>query len=158
MDIIKQKEHLIPEGLRKVIALKASINLGLSDVLKSISRSNTRNKTGGSWKKISSPSWLAGFIEAEGCFHVAWVVSKEARLGVQIRLEFSITQNIRDSQLMESFKEYLDWGTTRTNRRDSTILFSVSRLADVVDKVIPFIEKYPLHGVKALDFEDFKKK
>ena len=32
--LIKNKEHLTPEGLRKIVALKASMNLGLSDKLK----------------------------------------------------------------------------------------------------------------------------
>ena len=29
------KEHLTPEGLRKIVAIKASMNLGLSEKLKS---------------------------------------------------------------------------------------------------------------------------
>ena len=33
--IIKNKEHLTPEGLRKTVAIKASMNLGLSEKLKS---------------------------------------------------------------------------------------------------------------------------
>jgi len=32
--MIKNKEHLTPDGLRKIVALKAAMNLGLSDVLK----------------------------------------------------------------------------------------------------------------------------
>ena len=32
--LIKNKEHLTPEGLRKIVALRASMNLGLSDKLK----------------------------------------------------------------------------------------------------------------------------
>ena len=32
--IMKRKEHLIPDGLRKIVALKAAMNLGLSEKLK----------------------------------------------------------------------------------------------------------------------------
>ena len=32
--IIKNKEHLTPEGLRKIVAIRASMNRGLSDKLK----------------------------------------------------------------------------------------------------------------------------
>ena len=31
--LIKNKEHLTPEGLRKIIAIRAAMNLGLSDKL-----------------------------------------------------------------------------------------------------------------------------
>jgi len=33
-ELIKQKQHLVKEGLHKILSLKASINLGLSDELK----------------------------------------------------------------------------------------------------------------------------
>lgn len=31
------------------------------------------------------------------------------------------------------------------------------RYEDVLDKVLPFFDKYPVKGVKALDYSDFKK-
>ena len=34
LDLIENKEHLTMEGLRKILAVKASMNNGLSDVLK----------------------------------------------------------------------------------------------------------------------------
>jgi hypothetical protein len=34
VDLIKEKEHLTMEGLRKIVAIKASMNLGLSYELK----------------------------------------------------------------------------------------------------------------------------
>jgi hypothetical protein len=34
LTIIDRKEHLTEEGLRKIVAIKAAINLGLSDKLK----------------------------------------------------------------------------------------------------------------------------
>lgn len=34
MDIVKKGEHLNPEGLQKIVNIRASINLGLSDRLK----------------------------------------------------------------------------------------------------------------------------
>jgi len=32
----------------------------------------------------------------------------------------------------------------------------VSNFNNIIDKVIPFFEEYPILGVKAKDFEDFK--
>ena len=34
VDLIKNKEHLTEEGFRKIIAIRVSMNLGLSDKLK----------------------------------------------------------------------------------------------------------------------------
>jgi hypothetical protein len=33
-EIIQRKEHLTPEGFRKILSIKASLNLGLSETLK----------------------------------------------------------------------------------------------------------------------------
>lgn len=33
----------------------------------------------------------------------------------------------------------------------------VKKFADITDKIIPFFDKYPLQGVKALEFSDFKR-
>ena len=42
IDLMNRKEHLTVEGLKKIVAIKASINLGLSEELKSAPQ----------WKKI----------------------------------------------------------------------------------------------------------
>jgi len=35
--------------------------------------------------------------------------------------------------------------------------FVVSRFSDITEKIIPFFDKYPLVGVKSLDYADFCK-
>ena len=69
VDIMNQKEHLTIEGVRKIVAIRVSMNLGLSDELrvafpdiKPVPRPLI-NKN-----KIEDPNWLAGFISGEGCF------------------------------------------------------------------------------------------
>ena len=37
------------------------------------------------------------------------------------------------------------------------IEYRVTKIADITQKVIPFFNKYPIVGVKALDFADFCK-
>lgn len=37
--------------------------------------------------------WLAGFTQADGCFHISVVKSKTHKTGFSVRLEFSIKQN-----------------------------------------------------------------
>ena len=37
--------------------------------------------------------WLAGFTQADGCFHISIVNSKTHKTGYSVRLEFSLKQN-----------------------------------------------------------------
>jgi hypothetical protein len=69
--LMKNKAHLSIEGLNQIINIKASMNLGLSDFLKSefndftpVERQviNTLN--------IPDPNWIAGFVTGEGNFDV----------------------------------------------------------------------------------------
>jgi len=70
-DIINRKEHLTTEGLHKIVAIKASMNNGLSDGLKlafpntiPAPRSVIVNQV------IKDPNWLAGFTSGEGSFFI----------------------------------------------------------------------------------------
>ena len=37
--------------------------------------------------------WLAGFTQADGCFHISIVKSKTHKTGFSVRLEYSLKQN-----------------------------------------------------------------
>ena len=70
-------------------------------------------------------------------------------------LRFSISQNVRDIKLMESFIPYLDCGSIQINKTKSTCEFVVNKFEDIQKKIIPLIVKYPLQGTKLLNFKDF---
>jgi len=77
--MIQLKEHLTLDGLNKMVAIKASLNRGLSDELKAafphvipVKRPIVTPLAGSGVKKICfDPEWLAGFTSAEGCFPLA---------------------------------------------------------------------------------------
>ncbi len=58
---------------------------------------------------------------------------------------------------MKALVEYLGCGRYYLKSKQDVGDFVVSRLSDITAKVIPFFEKYPIVGVKALDFSDFSK-
>jgi hypothetical protein len=69
--LVKRKVHFTNEGLYCIINLKSSMNLGLSDTIKSefpnyipAERPQARDNL------IITPYWLSGFISAEGNFDV----------------------------------------------------------------------------------------
>jgi hypothetical protein len=44
---------------------------------------------------------------------------------------------------------------TKTNK--NSVDYKLTKINDLIEKIIPFFEKYKLLGIKTHDFEDFKK-
>lgn len=156
--LLINKEHLTPEGLLKIIAIRASINNGLSEalkeafpdvipVMKPVPRGSRNNIS------IYNPQWLAGFTSGEGSFGVKVRKAKE-NSNAFIELIFQINQHVRDKQLMACIAEYLECGKIYKHSLNA-IVYRVSKTSNLTEKVIPFFIKYPILGIKALDFKDF---
>jgi len=150
IDLMEKKEHLNPDGLLKIISIKAVMNRGLSHHLKicfphiqSISRPLIKNQI------IKNPYWLVGFVDAEGCFYI-----KKTKL--QIILTFSISQHTRDYDLLNIIKKYLDCGLIeKVSTRPNQSTFITYKFLDIFEKIIPFFKTYSLLGIKLLNFQDF---
>jgi hypothetical protein len=157
VDLMQNKEHLTIEGLQKIVNLRASINLGLSDKLKE-AFPNTKpvERPLIQGQRINDPYWLAGFTSGEGCFHVNIFKSLNYKLGETAHLGFSITQHTRDEQLMESLVSYLGCGKVFKRSNQACVDYKVTKISDLTEKVIPFFDKYNIVGEKSQDFEDFK--
>ena len=158
INLVKQKEHLNMEGLRKILAIKASINLGLPDqlneafpgivpVLRPCFKDNFL---------IPDLNWFAGFTDAEGCFFVTVRESGKSKLKEAVSLRFILTQHLRDEELIRSFITILGCGRY-IYRANQCGEFIVEKFADIYTKIIPLFEVYKLHGKKRYDFEDFRK-
>jgi hypothetical protein len=64
---------------------------------------------------------------------------------------------LRDSQLLQSFIDYLKCGRVKQRKGKESVEYIVTRLSDIADKIIPLFEKYLIYGEKVKDYEDFKK-
>jgi len=149
--------HLTMEGLKKLISIKASMNKGLNAQLKEafpdvipIVRPLIQDLS------IPDPQWVTGFTSGEGCFMVRLKKSSTSPRGL-CELIFQITQHTRDTQLLLKIKNYFDCGRYRERTGGLAGDFIVSKSSDLIKNIIPFYEKYPVIGVKAKNFEDFKK-
>jgi LAGLIDADG endonuclease len=58
---------------------------------------------------------------------------------------------------MEKLIDFLGCGLYHSYSHRDAAMFFVSNFSDIINKIIPFFEKYPMLGVKAKDFGDFKK-
>ena len=72
-------------------------------------------------------------------------------------MKFQITQDILDKKLLQNIVEYLGCGYYREVAKNSDGRFEVESAKEILAKITPFFDKYPILGIKSLDFEDFKK-
>jgi hypothetical protein len=156
INLMNHKEHLTLEGLQKILAIKGSLNLGLSDEIKT-NFPNIKTVERPLVPKINEidPNWISGFTSGEGCFHVRIKNSTKYKLGVQVSLLFKISQHERDKELMKNFIDYFNCGSISKN--STWIDYTVVKQEDLVFKIIPFFDKYQIVGVKLQDYIDFKK-
>ena len=150
--------HLNKEGAQEIVNLRASLNTGLSEVLKTTFPDTVavpRPLVSSSLQKENlDPEWLAGFAAGEACFFVDIKESKTHSSGFQVLLRFQVTQHSRDELLMRSLVDYLGCGKYYPSSSGSDGKYQVTKYSDVFEKIIPFFQKHPLLGVKSLDFED----
>lgn len=64
-----------------------------------------------------------------------------------------MTQHSRDELLIKSIIDYLGVGKTYSYKNYTQ--FKCQNLQDITEKIIPFFLKYPILGVKFLDFIDW---
>lgn len=152
--MMQRKEHITEEGLLTILSIRASLNLGLSEALKTafpniipIIRPSVEN--------IALPhgEWLAGFTSGEGCFFVFVSKSLTHALGFRAQLVFQITQHSRDKILIESLISYLGCGRLVTSS-DDKVQFRVEKFSDNSEKILGFFGNHKIRGVKFQDFKD----
>ena len=153
-NIIINKEHLTKEGLAKLISIKASMNLGITPLLKKAYPNIIPIARDVVNQEIPDPDWLAGFTTGEGCFLIRIFNSSSSRLGLRVQLRFQITQHCRDKILMDNIVKYLDCGYISI--RNDIVDFYVTNYTDIAEKIIPFFAKYSILGVKMENYNDFK--
>jgi len=161
--LIKNKEHLTKQGLKKILSLKASINLGLSDELQLVFpdivpiarplpvKAQAQNI------KIKNFNYIAGLTSGDGCFFVSIRNSSHTVSGKSVVLKFQIVQHSRDVELMKMLISTLGCGRLELALKQSAVYYVVTKYQDIIEKLIPLFDIYPIKGVKGLDYSDFKK-
>ena len=96
-------------------------------------------------------SYVSGFVDGEGCFCVSFQPSLRHRFGWEVRPSFSVSQNADRSELLFGMREMWGCGFIRPDRSDKTLKFEVRNIRDLVEKVLPHFEEYPLLSSKQMD-------
>jgi hypothetical protein len=104
-------------------------------------------------------SWIVGFTDGEGCFHVSINKIPKMSLGWQVLPEFRIVQHEKDEKLLFKIQKYFGFGNIKINRRDyhgTRKEFKVRGLENL-NKIIKFFRENKLMTSKKNDFEKFSK-
>ena len=101
------------------------------------------------------PSWIAGFVDGEGCFYVGINRIEKMRLGWQVLPEFRVTQHERDVELLIQICNYFGFGAVRPNHGDR-MDYCVRGLEEL-NEIVAFFQRNPLRSKKRSDFEIFAK-
>lgn len=151
------KLHLTNDGFKEILSIRASMNLGLTDKL-ALAFPNIIpiKKPIIEDLNVQDPNWISGFTSGDGCFHVTLAKSPFTKTGYRVALKFQLAQHNRDIKLMKSLITYLGCGIVEENFNFSMSYFVINKFSDIIDIVIPFFDKYPIHGVKSLDYISFK--
>lgn len=134
--LFKNKDHLTVEGLQKFVAIRSSLNRGLTAELESAFQNIVLiNRPDVVDIEIKDPAWIAGFTTGEGSFQIK-ILNSLAKTGATVRLSFQLTQHMRDEQLMLSFIKYFGGGfVTKDN---NAFNFRIEKFSDICNKIIPF--------------------
>ena len=104
-------------------------------------------------------SYIAGFVDGEGSFHIAFQRRPDLKFGWQTIPEFHVSQNYTSRAVLEEIREFLQCGYIKANdaagKRDKTLVYVVRDREDLMNKVIPFFVKFPLRTAKRNDFQTF---
>jgi hypothetical protein len=92
--------------------------------------------------------WFVGFIDGEGCFFID--ISKKNTISFLL----TIGVHIDDLGTLEFIKNRLNCGNIYTTNKLGT--FNVKRINDIQNILIPLFDKFPLNGIKYLDYLTFK--
>jgi hypothetical protein len=101
---------------------------------------------------------LSGITDGDGSFQIT-IQNQEGKglTGFKPFLEFKISQKEHSIKMLEEVKNFFNCGKIIIdNRKSGTLKFVVTNINDILTKIIPHFEKFPLVTSKYLNFLDFK--
>lgn len=104
-------------------------------------------------------SYIAGYVDGEGSFHIAVQKVAHVRFGYQLAPEFHVSQNLDYAKTLSFIQTRFGCGYVKPNHKksktDKSWVFVVRNRNDLLEKVIPFFKRNKLLSPKCEDFEKF---
>lgn len=171
--LVESKDHLSPEGIKKILEIRINMNGGNSnyrkysekEILESLGidfsefkplilvtpKSDLRD-----YDFYELGNYFAGFTDAEGRLNISFRKRDDYLIGLKVSMCFNLSQ--KDQVILSQFKEHLECGTMRKRAKDGLYLYEVNTFNDLQTKIIPFFNQFGfLSAKKKHDFLSFKK-
>jgi len=105
---------------------------------------------------LLNPWFIPGFTDAEGSFMI--IVSKKSgtRSGWWVGVRFQIVLHKRDEELLKLIQTYFGGIGLITIAKRGECQFTVNSLDQILKKIVPHFEKYPLKTQKLTNYLLFK--
>ena len=100
-------------------------------------------------------NYISGYVDGEGCFSVSFSKREKLRIGWEVKPSFCVGQNYDRREVLDLMMSYFNCGHIRRDWGDRTLKYEVRKLDDLLNKVIPHFEKFPLKSAKQKDFLRF---
>lgn len=109
-------------------------------------------------KEFTDFAWyVTGFTDGEGCFSISFTLRAKLQTGIEVRPSFCVAQNRRSLQVLKDIHTYFGCGAIRFSKRDQMYKYEVRSVKDLMTRIIPHYQKFPLRTAKEQDFERFAK-
>ena len=108
------------------------------------------------FKKRNIYEYISGYVDGEGCFSVSFSRRDKFTLGWETKPSLSVSQNEDRSETLFAMQKTFKCGFMRRDFSDKTLKYEVRSLNDLITKVIPHFDKYPMLSSKQKDFKLFK--
>ena len=103
-------------------------------------------------KKPFNPMWVTGLTDAEGSFIISIYKRKETNKW-QINPFFQLWLETKDLSILEGLKDFFGVGILNTRENKGVTSFSVTKINDLMNVVIPHFSNFPLQTQKKVDFD-----
>jgi hypothetical protein len=100
-------------------------------------------------------AYISGYVDGEGCFTVSIAPRATLLVGWEVRPSLSVSQNGDRAEVLHLVESHFGCGSIRPDRSDRTLKWETRRLEDLLDRVIPHFEAFPLLSGKRHDFQRF---
>src|SRR3989338_632434 len=117
----------------------------------------------GRTKPVVANEYVVGLTDGEGCFYVNINQSPRYRSGFRVQMHFHLKMQEKDKDLLEKVKNTIGCGAVYFQKEQrinhcQCYRYTVSSQEDILNKIIPFFNQYPLQSYsKNVNFKIFCK-
>ena len=101
-----------------------------------------------------NPNFVTGLIDAEGSFMISVRRHSKNKNNWVVQAFMEINMSSRDSSLLVQVQQlFNDIGFFSNKKKINMVSYSVTKLSDIVNIIIPHFKKYHLQSAKSIDFK-----